>query len=127
MKKLLLLFSVLILGGIYITVKPNNSSMAGGEESTIYYVLFHSPGEKWVDSLSFRDQPGVADHVGYMRSFLESKKLVEGGPFLDNSGGMMVFNVGKEEAEKIAHDDPAVKSGLLKVIVRPWMPAFSSR
>ena len=93
---------------------------------TIYHVLFHSPGAKWTAGVSFQQQPGVMEHVNYMASFIESKKLVEGGPFLDNSGGMMVFSGTKEEAEKIANDDPAVKGGLLKVTVKPWMVAMST-
>src|ERR1043165_2600327 len=97
------------------------------KQPTIYYVLFHSPGPKWVDSLGFQQQPGVMDHVNYMATFLKSKKLVEGGPFLDNSGGMMVFNGTKEEAEKITNADPAVKAGLLKVAVKPWMVAMSTK
>jgi uncharacterized protein YciI len=93
----------------------------------IYYVLFHSPGEKWVDSLSFQEQPGVEEHVGYMASFLESGRLAIGGPFLDNSGGMMVFRAeNQEEAETTANADPAVKKGLLKVTVKPWFAAMTT-
>lgn len=109
---------------ILVSARINSSSQG---KPAVYYVLFHSPGEKWVDTLSFREQPGVKEHVSYMSSFLESKKLVEGGPFLDNSGGMMIFNTTKEEAEKIAKEDPAVKSGLLKVSVKPWMMGMSSK
>jgi uncharacterized protein YciI len=93
----------------------------------VFPVLFHSPGPKWDHSLSFQQQDGVMEHVKYMASFIESNKLVEGGPFLDNSGGMMVFNGTLEEAEQIANEDPTVKSGLLKVIVRPWMCAMSAK
>ena len=94
---------------------------------TVYHVLFHSPGEKWVESLPFQQQPGVMAHVSYTAAFLENNKLVEGGPFLDHSGGMMVFSGSKEEAEEIANADPAVKNGLLKVIVRPWLVAMSTK
>jgi uncharacterized protein YciI len=87
----------------------------------IYYVLFHSPGEKWVESVSFQEQPGVEEHVGYMASFLEAGTLAIGGPFLDDSGGMMVFRAKDQaDAEEVANADPAVKKGLLKVIVKPW-------
>lgn len=56
-----------------------------------------------------------------MFSFAESGKLVIGGPFLDDSGGMMVLRADSmEEAEQIANADPAVQSGLLKVHVKEW-------
>ncbi|MDB5281501.1 MAG: cytosolic protein [Bacteroidota bacterium] len=128
MKKTFLIISAIALTVILTSGKIKTTTMEQPEDKpTIYYVLFHSPGAKWVSSLSFQEQPGVMDHVNYMAGFLESKKLVEGGPFLDNSGGMMVFNGTKEEAEKIANADPAVKAGLLKVVVRPWMVAMSSK
>lgn len=89
---------------------------------SIFFVLIHTPGENWVDSLSFQEQPNVMEHVKYMSTFLKSKKLIMGGPFLDNSGGMMIYKCEKiEEAEKIANDDPCVKNGLLNVEVKQWL------
>ncbi|MEZ5059808.1 MAG: YciI family protein [Saprospiraceae bacterium] len=66
------------------------------------------------------------DHVQYMATF-GTEKLVMGGPFLDNSGGMMIYNCETiEEAQKIANDDPTVKSGLLNVEVKQWMVAMQT-
>ncbi|MGH1366888.1 MAG: YciI family protein [Calditrichia bacterium] len=88
----------------------------------VYFVLFHTPGNKWIKDIPFQEQPGVKDHVQYMSSFMESKTLVIGGPFLDNSGGMMVCKAESQEAaEKIANEDPGVKSGLLKVEIKRWL------
>jgi len=52
--------------------------------------------------------------------------LERGGPFIDSSGGMMVFAPGVDRtlADQIAQADPAVKSGLLVVEVRPWLAAL---
>lgn len=96
--------------------------MSTNEQPQIYYVLLHTPGPKWVEGTDFREQPGVMDHVQYMAGFMEGERLVIGGPFLDNSGGMMVLRANSlEEAEATAHADPSVKAGLLKVHVRPWL------
>lgn len=128
MKTTVLIISVIALTLILTSSKILTRTMQPGDDKpTIYYVLFHTPGAKWVSGVSFQEQPGVMDHVKYMASFMQDKKLVEGGPFLDNSGGMMVFNGTREEAEKIANADPAVKAGLLKVTVRPWMVAMSTK
>jgi uncharacterized protein len=95
--------------------------MSTNKEPQIYYVLFHTPGPSWVDGVNFQEQPGVRAHVEYMASFLEGHKLVIGGPFLDNSGGMMVMRAtDQDEAERLANADPSVIGGLLKVHVRPW-------
>lgn len=62
------------------------------------------------------------DHVNYMASFMADKTLVIGGPFMDNSGGMMVCSASDfEEAKRIANDDPAVMAGLLNLEVKAWM------
>lgn len=91
----------------------------------VYHVIFHSPGPRWDTRVSFQEQPGVMEHVQYCSQFLQKGLLVMGGPFLDNSGGMMVLRTATiEEAQKIALDDPAVRGGLLRVVVRPWMRAM---
>jgi uncharacterized protein YciI len=96
--------------------------MSTNEQPQIYYVFFHTPGPAWVDGIDFREQPGVIDHVKYMASFLATDQLLIGGPFLDNSGGMMVMRAENQEAaERAAYADPAVKAGLLRVNVKPWL------
>ena len=93
----------------------------------VYFVLCHSPGAKWDANRSFQEQPGIGEHVAYMAGLLKKGLIVMGGPFLDNSGGMMVSRFGTiEEARKAADDDPGVKAGLLNVVVRPWMVPMSS-
>lgn len=63
------------------------------------------------------------DHVDYYRRLLDAGKLSLGGPFLDDSGGMMISVPGAslEEMKNLAEADPAVKVGLLQAIVRPWL------
>lgn len=98
------------------------------QKPPVYFVLFHTPGEKWAANVSFREQPGVMEHVQYMAGFVQSNRLVMGGPFLDDSGGMMVMKAESlEEAERLAHADPSVQEGLLKVSVKPWMAAMRSQ
>jgi uncharacterized protein YciI len=94
---------------------------------TVLYALFHSPGPRWKDGLGFREQPGVGAHVQYMAQQQQAGLLVFGGPFLDDSGGMMVLRVDSiEEAIVIAEADPTVTDGLLRVTVKPWMMAMNS-
>lgn len=93
----------------------------------LYYVMLHSPGPAWVKDVPFREQPGVDAHVQYMRNLLQQGLIVMGGPFLDDSGGMMIArSPDLEEARRVASQDPAVKNGLLRVQVRPWMVPMST-
>jgi uncharacterized protein YciI len=56
-----------------------------------------------------------------MAGLLEQGLIVMGGPYLDDSGGMMVSRASSlEEAERLAHEDPGVQSGLLTVEVKAW-------
>ncbi len=90
-----------------------------------YFVLVHTPGPKWDPTKGFRDQAGVEQHAAYMQDFFDRGALILGGPFFDNSGGMMIFDVDSApEAQRIADGDPTVKSGLLTVTVKAWLAVF---
>lgn len=104
-------------------------AMAGADGAPpTYFVLTHSPGPLWDPAKGFREQPGLQQHLGYMSGFAGKGQIVMGGPFLDNSGGMMIFDVATLEAARaIAEADPAVKSGLLRVAVKPWLAALARK
>jgi uncharacterized protein YciI len=90
----------------------------------IRYVVLHAPGPRWKAGLPFFEQEGVQEHVAHFRQWLAEGKLALGGPFLDeHAGGMMISTEGLGEAQitAFAQADPAVRSGLLQVAVRPWL------
>ena len=91
----------------------------------IRYVIVHRPGPSWKAGVDFREQPGVMQHVEYYMGVKERGKLALGGPFLDNTGGMMISTPGlsADEAFQIAAADPTVKSGLVTFEVWPWYVA----
>jgi uncharacterized protein YciI len=111
-------------------IETNKEGLNRGDtppENPRYCVLFHSPGPNWKEGLTFQEQPGVMEHVKYMRQQWQEGLMVMGGPFLDDSGGMMIFSDADiEKARLIASADPAVKSGLLTVTVKLWMVPMSS-
>lgn len=93
-----------------------------GEAQEVLFAVLHSPGPGWLPDKPFEEQPDADLHVGHMARY--GYAIVLGGPFLDNSGGMSIFRMNDlAAAEEMAMADPAVKSGLLKVTVRPWMIA----
>lgn len=90
----------------------------------IRFVVFHTPGPRWQKGKGMFEQEGLQDHVAHYRKLLEAGQLELGGPHVDEaSGGMMIPAAGmaEEEVRSYALDDPAVKSGLLNVEVRPWL------
>ncbi len=95
-------------------------------QQPVRFVVFHKPGPEWRQGVDFREQPGVQEHVQHYIKFYKKGKLAVGGPFLDHSGGMMIptSDVSLEEMKTFADTDPAVKSGLLIVEIKPWMMAM---
>lgn len=93
----------------------------------LHCVIFHTPGPNWKEGVPFQEQPGIMEHIQYMAKQLQERQLVMGGPFLDNSGGMMICTTADtDQAKAIANADPAVKAGLLLVEVKLWMVPMSS-
>jgi uncharacterized protein YciI len=89
------------------------------------FVLFHSPGPGWDHALGFMEQPGIDQHIAFMRGLTEQALLVLGGPLADEDAtglvGMAVITAGDAaEAARVAREDRSVASGLLRVTVRPW-------
>jgi uncharacterized protein YciI len=116
-----------LLIGVLLAFNCIGGSMSlAQDQPSIRYVVFHKPGPKWQPGVDFRQQTGVRDHFQYYLKLYQAGKLALGGPFLDNSGGMMVpvDGVSLEEIKTFAEADPAVKSGLLLVEVKPWMIAM---
>lgn len=67
-----------------------------------------------------------AQHLGHFKKMAEAGKLVVAGPFMnqddETARGLCLYRVAtKEEARKLAEEDPAVKAGRIKVEVMTWM------
>ncbi len=87
-----------------------------------YFMVFLMKGEK-------RDQDSItankiqAEHIAHLEKMYNEGKMDIAGPFGDDDAmrGICIYNVATiEEAKKLAESDPAVVSGRLKVVVRPW-------
>ena len=93
--------------------------------SEALFALIHRPGPAWQDGVGYREQPGIERHVAYMRSLFDQGRMPMGGPFLDDSGGMMLLEADSlDEATAVARADPTVGEGLLCVDVRQWRLVF---
>ena len=95
----------------------------------VHHIIMHSPGPKWESGVRFQEQPGVEQHVAYFTKLRDAGQLFEGGPFVDSTGGMCILTagLGREDAERLAAEDPTVASGLLRADVRPWLRAMVAR
>lgn len=67
-------------------------------------------------------------HRDYLRELIANNKLAIAGPFTDNSGGFIVYNVEQEsEVEGIIKADPFYKCGVFQTwVIRPWKIVMSN-
>jgi len=68
-------------------------------------------------------------HRKYLTSLRDSGRLVAAGPFMDDSGALIIYEAAsREEAEKLLQDDPFQANGIfLKHQLRPWNLVFVNR
>jgi uncharacterized protein YciI len=83
----------------------------------------------------FPEQPGIIDHVTFMRDLDRDGRLILGGPFDDEPAGpvdggpvgiAIVEADSEAAAEELAQSDASVQARLLTVKVRPWHPRMGS-
>jgi uncharacterized protein YndB with AHSA1/START domain len=105
--------------------QPATTALGGAQD--VRYVVMFRPGPKWWKNTSFREQPGISEHVQHYRALRDKGWLDMGGPYLAPAeGGMMVPAAGMSEKDvrSYAANDPSVRSGVLRFEVVPWYVAM---
>jgi uncharacterized protein YciI len=65
-------------------------------------------------------------HLAYLKQCYDEGKLYACGPFVDGSGGMVIYIAdSQEEAEQIAGKDPYVIEGVRSLNLREWKMSLS--
>lgn len=96
------------------------------EPPVVYAVVFR-PGRSWAESRPVMEQAGIMEHLDYLDERRLAGELLMSGPFLDDTGGIVVYRVETlDEARALAERDPAVPSGLLDYTVHPWKVTMSA-
>lgn len=63
----------------------------------------------------------LKEHVSHLLSESSKRAGEDGGPFSDNSGGLVIVEVsGIDEAKRIVDQDPAIINGVLITTVHKW-------
>ncbi|MGD8426402.1 MAG: YciI family protein [Balneolaceae bacterium] len=108
--------------------QPETFNMQWGDSTYVmqkYFVVFLTAGPN--RSQSEEEKAEIQkQHLAHLNNLYEMKKTSITGPFDDNDDilGMVIFNTAtKEEAKKLAEQDPAVKAGRLLVEVHPFWSA----
>lgn len=60
-------------------------------------------------------------HKAYLAEYIEKGKIYAKGPFMDHSGGLIIYNVSnREEAIEIIEGDPVIKENSRKYVLKEW-------
>ena len=96
-------------------------------EEANYFLIRFLPGENWIPSISYQDQPGLLKHHSYLQKMHIKDQIVMGGLVSGEPGSLMLVRTGsREEAEVIARQDPGVVTRILKAQITAWNVQMSS-
>ncbi len=85
------------------------------------FIIHYARGPAWVEGKSVFEQP-LQEHLAYMNGLKAQKKLLLGGPFTDDTGGLIVVDAASaQEARSMADADPAVAAGVMVAAAHPWL------
>jgi uncharacterized protein YciI len=84
------------------------------------FAIVYRRGPSWVERRSIFEQPLQA-HLAYMKNLSAQSILLLGGPFTDDTGGLIVVAVDSlEEANALINKDPAVQEQIMCAEAHPW-------
>ena len=101
--------------------------LAQSQPASKQYVVLLKRGPKWMAGKPVGDQ-ALGNHGRYLQQQMTKGALQLAGPFLDDSGGLILYNARDEaEVRAIAEHDPGVVAGILEVeSIRPFYLAFDA-
>jgi len=85
------------------------------------FALCYRPGPAWIPGKSVFEQPLTA-HRSYMQTLIDAGKVVLGGPYRDDTGGLVAVEAeSREAALAMLAADPAIEAGVMLADVHPWL------
>jgi uncharacterized protein YciI len=90
------------------------------------FVVIYTLSPAWQTEKTVAEQPFFREHHKYMRQFFAARKLLMGGPFQDNQGGLGILDVEDEaQAQEIVTHDPFVQARVIEPHLHPWHAYFN--
>lgn len=84
------------------------------------FIAHYHRGPQWQAGKSVFEQP-LQGHLAYMHQLVQQRRLLIGGPFLDDSGGLIVLSAESiDEARALVAADPAVRDQVMVAQTHPW-------
>jgi len=123
MRKQILLFTLLIFS-VSMSAQEKNPFEKKYEMKTYYLVFLKKGPNRSQDSATTNKLQ--EQHLAHLNKMAEECKMDICGPLLEDGDvrGICIYNVStKEEAEKLANEDPMIKAGRLIAEIHPFYSA----
>ncbi|HZZ64427.1 MAG TPA: YciI family protein [Candidatus Baltobacteraceae bacterium] len=89
------------------------------------FAVIYGRGRKWNADIPFHEQAGVHRHRDFLADQHEAGRLIIGGPFLDDTGGLAIYRAAsREDLDCVLAADATVTEELLTYEVHPYIAAF---
>ncbi len=123
----MLLSRILRFGAIVVALAVTAWLLAQSQPPSKQYMVLQKRGPKWVAGKPAGEQ-ALGNHGRYLQEQMRKGALQLAGPFLDDSGGLIVYKARDEaEVRAIVEHDPGVVDGILVVeSIRPFYLAFDA-
>jgi uncharacterized protein len=123
----MLLSRIVRVGAIVAAMAVAGWLLAQSQPPSKQYVVLVKRGPRWVAGKSTEEQ-ALGNHGRYLQAQMTKGALQLAGQFLDDSGGLILYNARDEpEARAIAEHDPGVVAGILAIdSIRPFDLAFDA-
>lgn len=68
-----------------------------------------------------KDAEVLEDHKAYLQKYIDEGKIYAKGPFLDHTGGLVIYSTGSlEEARQILENDPVIIHSSRTYELKEW-------
>lgn len=72
-----------------------------------------------------KDAEILEEHIEYLNKHIASGKIFAKGPFLDHSGGLVIFETeNMEEAKQLIDNDPVIINNTRTYELKEWRSTF---
>ena len=87
--------------------------------------MIYKPGPRWFAGRPFHEQDGVMHHRDFLAGRYAAGDLVAAGPFLDDTGGIAIYEANSSETlQQALSSDRSIESGLLVYEAHPCILPF---
>lgn len=68
-----------------------------------------------------KDTEILGEHKAYLQKYIDEGKIYAKGPFIDHSGGLIIYSVRTlDEAKEIIDNDPVIRDNSREYILKEW-------